>query len=199
MESRRRCIVTGDYGSPAHMLRFVVDPQDRLIPDISGKLAGRGFWLSSSREVVAGAIKKGSFSRAASRTIEVGNDLAHRVEALLVAKSHELIGLAQRAKLVVIDFEKIRHIYSARQGLLLLEASDREPRTHMILMGDGSNSVFSLFSCAELSLALGRENVVHAAVIRSKLAERVLIALLRLEGFRKADRIKQKGEAGPFT
>jgi uncharacterized protein len=50
----RRCVVTRERLPKEQMFRFVVSPDRALIPDLAGKLPGRGIWLSASRDVIEG-------------------------------------------------------------------------------------------------------------------------------------------------
>src|ERR1700723_1919295 len=71
----RRCIASGERLDPERMIRFVVGPEDRLVPDVAGKLPGRGFWVSADRDRLQQAVAKHLFARAARRTVKVDPDL----------------------------------------------------------------------------------------------------------------------------
>ncbi len=198
MESRRRCIVTGEIRDPALLLRFVVDPENRVVPDVAAKLPGRGVWLSASREVLAKAVQKGAFARAARRNVEIDENLADRIEALLVARCLDLVGLARRASQVVSGAERVRQALRHRRAAVLLEAADGAPGNRLAPPAKGPRvPVVGLFSRAELGLALGRGNVVHAALTPGGIAEHLLAEVTRLEGFRRADQTPENGESGP--
>ena len=80
-ETARKCIVSGDLKPKAEMIRFVVGPEDDIVPDLDEKLPGRGLWLSAEADVLKTACVKNSFARAARRGVKVPDGLSDRVEA----------------------------------------------------------------------------------------------------------------------
>ena len=109
----RRCIVTGAVRPKTELVRFVVDPGGRIVPDVAGRLPGRGLWLSARRDIVAAAVAKRLFARAARAPVVVEDGLGDRVEALLAARCGDLLGLARRAGQAVVGFEKTRTLAAA--------------------------------------------------------------------------------------
>ena len=100
----RRCLVTGDRGPKAGLIRFVVGPGDEVVPDIVGRLPGRGLWLSADRTVVETAVSKRAFARGAKRAVTVPPDLADRVEGALARRVIELVSLARKAGTAVAGY-----------------------------------------------------------------------------------------------
>ena len=184
-ERRRRCILTREAKDTACLIRFVAAPDGRLVADVAGRLPGRGMWLSASRDAVVTAAQKGLFGRAARREIRVDSGLADVVEAQLAARCLQLLGLARRAGQLVAGFEQVRNLAGAGQAAVVVVARDAAPdgRARLARLAGDAPAV-SLFERAELSLALGRENVVHAALSSGGLADRFLSEAARLEGFR---------------
>ena len=95
----RRCVVTGEVLPREAMVRFVVRPPEQgekgeLIPDLEGRLPGRGLWITARRDIVARAIAKNAFARAAQAPVAVPGDLADRLESLLVRRCIDHLGLA---------------------------------------------------------------------------------------------------------
>lgn len=183
----RRCLVTGESGDPGRLVRFVVGPDDQVVADVAGDLPGRGFWLTATRAAVDKAVAKRAFARAARRPVDVPADLADQIDRLLARRCLDLLGFARRASQVVAGFEKVREWLEAGRVAVLVEARDgaADGRAKLARLGRGLPAV-ALFTSAELSLALGRENVVHAAVAPGRLAERFLAETVRLRGFRPA-------------
>jgi len=181
----RRCIVTGAVRPKTELVRFVVDPGGRIVPDVAGRLPGRGLWLSARRDIVGTAVAKRLFARAARAPVVVEAGLGDRVEALLAARCGDLLGLARRAGQVVVGFEKTRTLAAAGHAAVLVEASDggADARGRLARLARGAALVDCLTS-AELSRALGREHVVHAAVAPGRLAEALVADAARLGGFR---------------
>jgi predicted RNA-binding protein YlxR (DUF448 family) len=194
----RRCIVSGEVAETTALVRFVVDPDGTVVPDVGGDLPGRGMWLSSKREVLDTARTKGLFARAARTRVSVDEGLADLTERLLARRSLDTLGLARRAGHAVVGFEKVRALLGAGEAAVLIAARDaaRDGKAKLRRLGTGVPEV-GLFTVAELSLALGRENVVHAALSPSRLANRFLIETARLAGFRPSDET-EVGEAAEF-
>ncbi len=184
-EQLRKCIATGDVKPTSGMLRFVIGPEGGLVPDLGGKLPGRGIWLTSSRTALERAMAKRLFVRAARRPVAVEPELADAMESLLVRRCLDLLGLARRAGGLVTGFEKVKAMLRDGRAAILIEASDaaRHGRAKLCRLADGA-TVIEIFAAAELSLALGHENVVHAALAPGRLADRLLAECRRLGGFR---------------
>ncbi len=182
---QRRCIVTGEVKNKSELVRFVVGPDGRVVPDVAGNLPGRGLWLTASREVVGIAVAKGRFAKAARGPTVSEADLADQVGRLLARRCLDLVGLARRAGQAVTGFEKVRTCLRQNDAAVLLAASDGAGDGRAKLSGlAGTIPEVAVFSRAELSSALGRENVVHAAVRPGGLAEKITMESARLAGFR---------------
>jgi len=184
----RRCLVTREVLPKAELLRFVVGPDDRLMPDPAERLPGRGLWLTPRRDIVAAAAAKGLFAKAAGRRVVLPSDLAGEVERLLRGRCLALLGLARRAGQLRTGFEKVREDLKAGRAGLLLGASDGalDGRQKLAALA-GDRTEVTLFDSAELSAALGREKVVHAMVAADGMAERLRRELERLQGMQTAD------------
>ena len=171
------------------MLRFVVGPDNRIVPDVGRELPGRGLWIGADRHAIARAMKKNLFARAAKVAVTVEPDLADQVEVLLARRCLELLGLARRAGKAVTGFEPVRAALGAGRVKVLITAVDAAAGAAAKLRSQAGTAIpVKLFTVRELSLALGRENVVHAAVNRGPLAERFAAEVTRLAGFRSPAR-----------
>lgn len=179
----RRCIVTGAVGPKEQMIRFVVGPDRQLVPDIEGRLPGRGMWLSARRDVVNTAVAKASFAKAARQKLEVPADLADRLETLLRKRCLDLVGLARRAGQALSGYDKVRAELKSGRGALLLAASDGAE--------DGVSKIGALapalpvvrgLSASELGAAFGRDHTVHGVLLRGRLASLLLTESARLAG-----------------
>ena len=182
----RRCIASGERLDPDLMIRFVVGPEDRLAPDVAGKLPGRGIWVSARRDRLQQAIAKHLFARAARRPVKVDPDLAELVERLVERQCLDMIGLAKRAGAAVAGFDKVEAMLRRAPVGVLVEASDgaADGREKLRRLAPGA-PVVSLFPAALLAGAMGRDGiVVHVAIARGKLAQRLVAASDRLAGLR---------------
>jgi len=187
---QRRCIVTGEIMPDNRLIRFVLAPDGQVVPDVAAKLPGRGLWVTASRAAVAEAVEKKLFARAAKAPANASPDLAERAEKALVARMSGDLGLARRSGALVLGFDNVlRALEAPKAPRLLIDASDGA--------ADGKRKLYNaahargvkpqLITCltsAELGLALGRENVIHAAVQPGGLAERLMFDAERLEGLR---------------
>lgn len=181
----RRCIVTRTVLPKETLVRFVVGPAGEIVPDIAAELPGRGLWVKAERAALTSAVAKNLFAKAARRPVEVPADLVNRVSAILSHRCLDLIGLARRAGQVVCGFEKVRNALRDRRLAVLLAAADGAPDGRSKLKAlAGELPILALFQGAELSAALGRENVVHAGLMPGRLAQRLIVESARLAGIR---------------
>jgi len=181
----RRCIVTGERLPRETLLRFVVSPEGVITPDLAANLPGRGFWMTASREVLATAIKKRGFDRAARRSVVVDAALGQTIEALLARRCCDDIGLARRAGIAVAGFEKVATALRAGSVGVLIAAADgaADGRRKLAALAPDV-PIVAILTAAELAQAFGREHVVHGTIGRGKLAERLKVDAGRLAGFR---------------
>ena len=186
----RRCIVTGAVQPVEGMVRFVIGPDGMVVPDVAGRLPGRGLWLSADRDVVNTATGKGLFAKAARRRVEVPPGLADLVERQLLTRCLDLIGLARRSGQAVAGFEKVCGELRARRGAVVLTASDGAPGGRGKVLGlAGSLPVVAVLTGTEVGMVFGRDHAVHAVLAPGRLADRLLNEARRLAGFRAGSEI----------
>ena len=194
----RRCIVTGETRPKAELIRFVAGPEGNVVPDLAGRLPGRGLWVTANRDVLEKAVKKGLFSKAARTRLDVAPDLADRVEELLAKRAGKALGLARKAGALVNGFEKVLAAITEGDVACLIEARDGaedgrrklEQRLRMAVEAGIYEDVpvFAPLWAHEMSLALGRANVIHAALFQGPMVARVRQDLARLEMFGRQER-----------
>ncbi|MPY68841.1 MAG: RNA-binding protein [Alphaproteobacteria bacterium] len=183
----RRCIVTRESAPRNRLVRCVVAPDGTVVPDIEGRLPGRGLWLRAERDIVGVACARNVFSRAARAPVRVADDLADRIEDLLLRRCLDLIGLARRAGEAVTGFEKTRAmVESGRAGALVAAADGAEDGRAKLRAVARGLPLVELFTADELGAAFGRDRAVHAAVAKGGLLDRLLAETGRLAGFRTA-------------
>ena len=182
----RRCIVTRESLPKSALLRFVVSPDGAVVPDVAGRLPGRGLWVSATRAAVDAAIADRLFGRAARRSVSVAPGLADLVEDQLRQRCLDLIGMARRGGGARAGFEKVRSSLAAEGAGLLLAASDGAGdgrRKLARLVGDVP--IAAVLTRRELGQAFGREHVVHAVIAPGRIADQLKDAARRLSGFRQ--------------
>tara|TARA_R110002110_G_scaffold103598_6_gene261764 strand:- start:3288 stop:3920 length:633 start_codon:yes stop_codon:yes gene_type:complete len=185
-EPERRCIVTGESQPKAGLVRFVVGPDASVVPDILGRLPGRGIYVTADRDAIAKAAKKGVFSRAAKAPVKAPDDLPEMVEALLLRRVIELLSLARKAGQAVTGYEKVKEWLVKGQAIALIQASDGSERGKSKLRPpEGPGRMIGCLSAQEMGLAFGREHAIHAALGAGGLGLRVVEEAARLAGFRK--------------
>ena len=182
----RRCIATRAPRPAGSLIRFVVGPDAALVPDIAGRLPGRGLWVDAKREVLARAVARNQFAKAARGPVTAPTDLVDRVEAMLVRRCLELIGLARRAGELVAGFDQVADWLRRGRCALILTASDgsADGRRRIAALA-GAVPMTDPFDRFELGGALGRDEVVHVALAEGGLAAQLCEELARLHGFRE--------------
>lgn len=189
----RRCVATGAVLPKDRLLRFVLDPDGMLVPDLDARLPGRGLYLTPDRAALDQAVKKRCFARAARRPVTVPDDLGPRLEALLVGRAQNLLGLARRAGQAVAGYDQVAGWLKAGRAALLVQAADAAEGGRARLRAlAGDRPVAEVLRATELAAPFGRDHVVHAALAAGGLAARMERELARLSGLRALDR-KQDG------
>lgn len=190
----RRCIVTGAHGARDTLIRLALSPAGDVLPDVRARAAGRGAWIGVDRATLDQAVARGRLRGALARAFKgapltVPADLGERIEDALSRAALERMGLEARASKLVTGSERIAE--AARKGSLklLLHASDAsDDGTRRLAQawrvgegdeGSGRGGDVLPATRAMLSVALGRENVVHVGVIDSGAASRIALALMR--------------------
>ena len=192
----RRCLVTGESRPAQGLVRFVVAPDAEagLVPDVAGRLPGRGLWVTARRDLVAAAAARNVFARAAKAPVKVAPDLADRVEALLARRLVDLVAMARRAGAAVGGFEKVRGAAAQGRLKLRLAADDASEEGERKL--EGSAPAVTVLNDAELGQAFGRESLTHAGVLDAGWAQRIGREATRLAGFREAEGDGETGAGG---
>ena len=186
-EPERRCIVTGESQPKRGLIRFVVSPDDVVIADHLGRLPGRGIYVAAERDALEAAVKKNLFSRAAKTQVTVLDGFVDDIESALARRVVEGISLARKAGLAIAGFEKVKDALGKDEVRILFQASDGSERGKSKLhRPGGKGSFFDVLTASELGLSFGRDHVIHAALGRGGLTERIREDAIRLSGVRKS-------------
>lgn len=179
------CIVSREVRDEADLIRFVRGPDGAAVPDLLRKLPGRGVWVSLSRARVAEAAKKKLFSRGFTAETTVPGDLPGLVARLLRQHGLSYLSLAKKAGDAVSGFTKVEELLGRERARLLLHAAEAQPDGCRKLdkLAAPDVALVRLFRSEELDLAFGRANVVHAAVAKGGLAEKLVEAVRRIEKY----------------
>jgi uncharacterized protein len=194
--SERTCIVTGIKDVPEAMLRFALAPDGAVVPDIRRELPGRGVWTQLSYEAVSRAAAKRAFSRAFCDKAEAPASLAETVGALLEQDALQSLSLANKAGLVVAGAFKVDSAVEAGDVVALIHASDgaadgaaKRVRALSPQLGPQANAIerVDIFLSHQLDLALGRANVIHAALKHGAASSAFLARVNRLRRYRRGE------------
>jgi uncharacterized protein len=211
----RFCVVERAAKPADDLLRFVAGPDETLVPDLKRKLPGRGVWVTGRRSVLEQAIKRGAFARSLRQSIKIPADLPDLVDRLLVRAALDALAMALKAGAVVTGFERVETALAAGRAVALIHAAEASPdgvrklRNAAITAGllpgphvvqaaapsiAGENPgpkaqipVIHAFTLSQLDLALGRPNVVHAALLGGREGGSFLARWRTLERYRSND------------
>lgn len=182
----RRCIVTGEVQPKGGLIRFVVGPGAEVVPDLAGKLPGRGIYVSADRGALETAVKRRLFSRAARAPVVAAEDLGATVEEMLARRVIDAVALARKAGQAVAGYEKTRDWLVSGTAAVLIQAADGSERGKAKLRPPpGAGRHVTCLTAGEIGLAFGREHVIHAALAAGGLSGRVVeeaAKLARLRG-----------------
>lgn len=190
----RKCIATGEVQPQNGLVRFVVGPDGQIVPDVLGKLPGRGIWVSADKAAIEKATKKGLFARAAKQPVTVPEGLAEEVETQLVRRLVELISLARKSGKAVAGYEKTKDWLAKGEAKVLIQSSDGSERGKSKLNTPRDGRYMGWMTANELGLAFGRQTVIHGALASGGLSERVVQEAQRLKGIRGFDGGKGRRE-----
>ncbi len=181
----RMCIVTRECLDESALIRFVRGPSGEAVPDLARKLPGRGVWVSLNRARVAEAVSKRLFSRGFAADTKASTDLPDLVGSLLKKAALSYLSLAKKAGEAVTGFVKVEEMLGQGKARILIHALEAaaDGRRKLDKLAEPEVEKTSIFRIDELDLAFGRANVIHAAVAKGGLAEKLLTALRRIENY----------------
>ena len=197
-ETERMCALTRVEKPVAELIRFVLGPDDLLVPDTDAKAEGRGVWISLSRAAVAEAVKKNIFARSLKTAVRLPDDLPGLTELRLQQRYLSALGMARKAGQLTFGATKVRGLLATGDLIALITATDaaEDGRNKMLgplkalhyaaaEEGIAGFSVphFELLSSEQMGLALGIENVIHAALTRGAAAQAAVEKARRLAVF----------------
>jgi predicted RNA-binding protein YlxR (DUF448 family) len=189
----RTCIVTRRQAAPDELIRFVLGPDGAVVADIRRKLPGRGCWVTAERRHVDAAARKGAFARAFRTQVAVPADLGGLVDGLLARSALGALGLARKAGAVALGATKVEAAVRGGAALLVLHALEAkddgvrkiaQARRAAAAPEGPQTAAYKLFPEADLSLALGGTNVIHAAVLAGDAGRAVQKRMVALDRFR---------------
>ena len=189
----RFCAATGTVRPVAEMIRFVVSPDGEVIADLKRRLPGRGIWITATRQALRTAVTRKVFGRGFKRDVMVAPDLVEATERLLEQGALAVLAIAHKARKVAIGFAKaeaalnrgrivalVHAAEAARDGARKLDAAMRRG----LDLDTGKIVIIDTFTSAQLDLALGRSNVIHAALLAGRESDTFMARAGLLDRFR---------------
>ena len=181
-EPERSCIVTREVKAKGELIRFVIGPKNLLVADLSGKLPGRGVYVSASRLLIAEAIAKRTFARALKAQVTIPEGFLETIEVQLTRRVADALSLARKSGQVITGFEKVEKAVEKGEVEALVHAADAGV-DGVKKLSNYRGPVVDQLPRALLCEVLGRENAVHAAVIHGPVAAFFIIEARRFALF----------------
>jgi len=189
----RLCAVTRQALDPDRLIRFVAGPEGVIVADLGRKLPGRGVWVTAEKTIVQRAIATHAFAKSLKRPVKAESGLADQVERLVERRVVEALAMANKAGLVTTGFEQVDELIASGGAKVLVQAADAAAggrdklarKFAAVARASGrAMALVTSLSTEQLSLAMGRSNVVHAALIQGGAAERFWNEAERLSRYR---------------
>jgi predicted RNA-binding protein YlxR (DUF448 family) len=201
-ELERMCVATRTVRPIADMIRFVLGPDGEAVPDLKRKLPGRGVWVTATQDALSDAVKRKALARGFKQEVRLPADLVARTGQLLERSALDALAMAGKAGLVATGFTRVEAALAQQEVIALLHAAEaaadgvrkldaarrRRPEHGPIV-------TIGILTSAQLDLALGRPNVIHAALLAGPSSDTFLARLRRLERFRTGEPATAAGAA----
>jgi len=192
--AERFCVVTRAVRPAEDLIRFVIAPNGEAVADLKHNLPGRGVWVTGTRSALLAAVKAGAFARGFRRDVRLAPDFVGCTERLLESAALDGLAVARKAGLVAMGFAQVETALkreaviallhaaeAARDGVKKLDSALKQSRQSALVR------TVRILTSGQLDLALGRPNVIHAALLAGRASETFMARLRRLERFRSGE------------
>jgi uncharacterized protein len=193
-DAERFCVATRAVRPVEHMIRFVIAPNGEAVADLKHNLPGRGVWVTATRGALDQAQRTNAFARGFRRDVRLAGDLVPRTERLLENAALDALAVARKAGSVAMGAAQVESALKRNAIIALLHAAEAAPDGVKKLNSalrqsrqSGSVRIIRILTTGQLDLALGRPNVIHAALLAGPVSETFMARLRRLERFRGAE------------
>ena len=181
----RKCLVTGISFDKKELIRFVVDPKNKLIADLDYSLPGKGYWVKTDRQIILKALRTNIFIKTIKKKISIDINLISSIEVQIKQKIIQQISISRKAGQAIFGFEKIKSLSFRNTVKLLIQASDgSEKEKKRILTKSIPNIIDDCLTGSELGKPFAREKVIHCAVLESQLSENIIFNANRLNNLK---------------
>ncbi len=193
------CIISREVKPTDKLVRFVLSPDLTVVPDVKCDLPGRGVWISADKYAVETAVNKKAFGRGFKAAAHADSGLPDLVGTLLARQALSLFSLAQKAGLIRTGFTKVLKLIEDKRAATVVHARDgaedgvRKIKGKVIAAygADASVDTIQSFTSEELSLALGRSNVIHAAMTDAGLTKEFVLRAKKYESYWHGEPLSQ--------
>lgn len=191
--NERTCIVTRASGTPDDMIRFVVDPENNVVPDLKRKLPGRGCWVTAERRFVERAVAKKMFARALKTEARASSELADEVDRLLSQSLLGMMAMARKAGRFATGATKVDSAVRSGDAVAVFHATDAaadgvrkidQARRAVAHLGGPDIPAFRLFDADAMAAYLGDGALIHAAALAGQAGEGVVKRAMMLQRYR---------------
>ena len=189
----RTCIVTRESGPAEGLIRFVSAPDGTVVPDLKRSLPGRGCWVTATRARIDEAVKKQIFKRALKDDVTASPELGALVDQLLVKRALGSLSLSRKAGQLTTGSAKVDAAIRSGEATIVLHSTEaaadgiRKLTQARKAVASGGGPVIpsqTLFTTAQMDLALGGVNVIHAAALAGSAGENLKKHIAALTQFR---------------
>ena len=177
------------------LIRFVRAPDGKAVPDLKRRLPGRGVWVEARRDKIEEAVRRGVFARGFKEKTEAPPDLAAQVDSLIERQALDMLAMANKAGRVVTGFGKVEAALSKGGVAAVLHATDGAADGKRKLNGPAKKAavpIIEVFTSGQMDLALGRENVIHAALLANAVSTAFLARVSELARYRRSEETDQE-------
>ena len=188
----RMCIVTRERDPAEGLIRFVADPDGRVVPDLSGRLPGRGAHVTARADLVRRAVDRHMFRRALKAEVSAPADLAEETARLMRDSLVRTLPLLRKGGALTVGADKVDAAVRGGQAIIVLHAAEAaedgvrkigQARTAARHAHGVDIPADRMFTADELGLAFGGSRVIHAAVRRSGGGEAFVGSLRRYRSY----------------
>jgi hypothetical protein len=206
--SERFCASTGTIRPVDEMIRFVLAPDGTAVPDLKRRLPGRGIWITATRQALRAAVAKKAFARGFKQDVRIGADFVPVTERLIERAALDSLSMAHKAGRMAVGFAKAEAALLGHEQVVgVLHAREAAPdgvRKLASALRQREEDrpairipVIDMFSSAQLDLALGRSNVIHATMLAGPESETFVARAARLSRFRTGGREHERISTEP--
>ena len=180
--SIEKCALSGEILDREKLIKFVISPDNDLIADIFDKIDVSGIFIKAEKKSVKKAIEEGLFAKLFNKDIKISNDIVEQIEKGLKTQISGMISLANKSGNLIRGFDKIKMAVKKNKIEFMISAKDGS-KAGKDKIKTNEIKQFEIFIIDELNRILAKENVVHIALVKSKIATNLRKLIEKLDFF----------------